>query len=200
MTRLAPGRAAKLALEADGARVETRIEQFEHTSAGRAVLSGLLIVMFTIQFFWNLPDSELRDAGVGALRPVVLSAGLDQRWGVFAPNPRRVSLDFYAIVEYPDGSTLLWGIPKPDEPFLEPYRTYRWRKWMSWVRLDRNEDDLWEPAARWIMGDMERAGQTPNRVTLVRKSYENPEPGSGDATPQWSESQFFTLEADDDGS
>lgn len=168
-------------------------ERFERSTVGRVIISLGVLVVLSILFFWNLPDSELKSQGVDVVRPVAQAAGLDQNWRVFAPNPRRISLDLYAIAEYEDGSVATWRVPDETEPFLSPYRTYRWRKWMEHVRLD-DKKSLWRPAAEWVSRELTVDGREPVRVSLIRRWYDIPAPGSGDEVPPWNEYTYFELD------
>lgn len=165
-------------------------ERFERSTAGRVVISLGALVVLTILFFWNLPNSELKSYGVDAVRPVAQAVGLDQNWRVFAPNPRQVALDLYAIAEYEDGTTATWHVPDETEPFLSPYRTYRWRKWMEHVRLD-DKKSLWRPAAQWVARELTVDGREPVKVSLIRRWYDLPAPGSGGEPPPWNEYTYF---------
>ena len=60
-------------------------------------------------------------------RPFVEATGLDQNWGVFAPNPRRQGIELEARIVFADGTRAVWTHPKGD-PVIHAYRTVRWRK------------------------------------------------------------------------
>jgi hypothetical protein len=147
----------------------------EATDAHTALLNSQLgrIVVFmivTVMGVWlvgpNLPAGPARDALDAAWSPAI-DAGLDQNWAVFSPNPRSQSIDVEAVLEFDDGTTLVWKVPDFD-PIIGAYRSYRWRKWQERIRLDSN-DRYWESAAAWIASNNVRDGREPATVRLVRR-------------------------------
>lgn len=142
---------------------------------------------------WNLPDSFVRNQLQPRIRPVVWAVGLDQNWGVFAPNPRAISIDLHAEVDLDNGEVVIWRPPTMSEPLVSPWRVYRWRKWMENVRADDNER-LWEPAARFIANEIAETGRQPTQVRLVRRWYDIPAPGRSVGTPKWEAYTFFTWD------
>lgn len=169
----------------------------ERHPAGRAIISVFIVVVLVSITAWNLPRSGLRDSLVPVVRPFVETVGLDQNWSVFAPNPRRLTLDLTARVEFADGRSTVWRVPLHREPFLTPYRTYRWQKWMEHVRAD-DSSGLWGPVARWIAAEHADEGEVA-RVTLVRHWYDTPEPGSGQVRPEWNQYEFHVLDLGSSG-
>ena len=168
-------------------------QRIERSRAGQALITAGVVAIFAILLFWNIPDSQLRSEGLDLVRTPANLVGLDQNWRVFAPNPRRISLDLYAVVEYADGETVTWQVPDESEPFLSPYRTYRWRKWMEHVRLD-DKRGLWRPAAEWIAREYTVGDREPVKVSLVRRWYDLPAPGSGAEKPGWNEYTYYELD------
>lgn len=154
---------------------------------GVSVFLALTIVSMV---FVNMPESELEDALDRPVYVYTSVTGLAQNWGVFAPNPRRISLHMYATVTFADGSQARWDTPSWD-PLIGAYRHYRWRKWMTNVRQDDNEDELWEPTARWVARKFTDRGEV-TEVTLVRRFRDVPAPG--EVAPEWKEFAFYTLE------
>lgn len=152
------------------------------------VMAAILFVLVV----WNLPDSHLRREVVSEIRPVVWAVGIDQNWGVFAPNPRSISLDFHAEVRLADGTTEIWRPPSAGEQVLAPWRVYRWRKWVEHVRADDNRR-LWEPATRFVADELRRAGKEPRQVRLVRRWYDIPPPGQSVGEPVWNEYTYYTF-------
>ncbi|MFK8023473.1 MAG: hypothetical protein AB8G26_05860 [Ilumatobacter sp.] len=127
-------------------------------------------------------------------RPAVL-AGLDQSWGVFSPNPRDQSLDVRARVVHVDGSVEFWDVPEYD-PIIGALREYRWQKWQERVRLDDNEA-WWDPTAEWIAGELERDGELPVRVELIRRwIVHEPLTADGVIDSGWNAFRFHVWERD----
>lgn len=166
--------------------------RLEDHVAGRAVLSAFFVVFLVSVVAWNLPDSGLKTAALPAVRPFVETVGLDQNWSVFAPNPRRLTLDLSARIEFADGTSTTWHLPLHANPILAPYRTYRWQKWMEHVRSD-DSSGLWDPAAAWLAHVHADEGDV-MRVTLIRHWYDTPAPGASGERPEWNDYEYHVYE------
>ena len=141
-------------------------ERFERSRFGRVLISAFLVVTLASAVAANLPRSRLRTDALRVGQPYLNATGLDQSWGVFAPDPRRESIALRAVVRYQDGSTGTWRTPTGNA-VTGSYWDYHWQKWQEWV-LDQNHPQLWRPAAVFIARERDRAGRQPVRVTLVR--------------------------------
>lgn len=170
----------------------TPSERIERSPAGRALLSVLVLAILGGIAVWNLPHSELRARLVPVVEPYMHAAGLDQDWGVFAPDPRRITLELQARITYDDGTTETWLVPHGGR-LLGAYRFYRWRKWIEYARGDAYEH-LWRPTAEWVAREHATGARTPVEVVLVRRWYDIPPPGSGREPTPWNEFEYFTLE------
>lgn len=169
-------------------------EGLESSVAGRAAISSLLFLILTGMIVANLPDSYLRRTAWRFVRPYVVTMGIEQAWGVFAPEPRRQVLELEARITYTDGSEATWRVPDGD-PIFAAYRDYRWRKWVEYVTLDASRDELWQPAAQWVARRFDRADRHPARVTLVRRWYDIAPPGTPQPDPpEWQEFAYFVFD------
>lgn len=141
----------------------------------------------------NLPaESSLGATGQRWFGPYLRSAGLEQRWNVFAPDPLEYSVYLSARIRYTDGSTGSWSIPFGGK-LLGAYRYYRWEK-LSW-RVNTNHEKseyLREQLARWVARERSDTKRQVAEVDLVRRFADTPEPGSK-APRVWSELVFYTL-------
>ena len=167
-------------------------ERLESSAVGRAAISVFAVATVVALAFWNLPDSEIKRKALKVVRPYVTALGLEQNWGVFAPDPRRETVELFARVEYADGSERTLKVPRGD-PFIGEYWDYRWRKWYEWARSD-DYQHLWDPAARWFARVAADEGGTPVRVTLVRRWRQLLPPGPGPAESDWREFSYYTLD------
>jgi hypothetical protein len=168
-------------------------QQLESSRAGRAAISVFVGVTVLFLVLWNLPDdSALQQESSRVVRPFMLASGLNQNWGVFAPDPRRDTLDFVARIRYADGTSGEIGIPKGGR-LIGGYWDYRWRKWYEWVRTNSHEE-LWQPAAMWFAAQAREGGKDPVRVTLVRRWYHSLPPGPGPSHGPWQEYSFFAYD------
>ena len=144
----------------------------------------------------------LRDEVRPGVRPAVYMLGLYQSWSVFAPNPSTASVAVEADIHFADGDVVRHRFPHGDD-LVGAYREYRWRKWERRVRLDRY-DHLWRDAAEWLAARYEDDG-TVERIVLIRRFSDTPEPGS-DEERIWQSVEFYEYDvpepspdAEDDG-
>jgi hypothetical protein len=176
----------------DGPAAEpTLLERFEASSVGRLMLTAFVIFTVGGVIVWNLPGSELRRQAAPIVQPYFNAAGLDQGWGVFAPDPRGVTNDMLAQLDYADGTQLTWRFPV-GEPVLAPYRYFRWQKWSEHVSFD--EPTLWRPAALWLARTHPLDGQLPVRVTVIERWYDDLAPGAKPARGPWQQRTIGTVE------
>lgn len=172
--------------------VPTLQQRIEASPWGRACISVLILLIVSGSLLWNLPESELQRRLVPFFRPGMISAGLDQNWEMFSPEPQKDTFVVSAKIEYADGSEAVWRIPRLKDRWISPYRIYRWRKFVEHVRLDKRSE-LWEPLARWVARSQANAG-LPVRVTLVRRWHDLSAPGETSSTPpKWLEFEFFVF-------
>jgi hypothetical protein len=125
----------------------------------------------------NTPPSRLRQDVLQVGQPYLNAVGLDQGWALFAPDPRRRSIELRGVVRYANGASSTWRVPH-SSALVGEYWDYHWQKWLEWV-LDAQHTQLWRPAAIFIARSSHRPGWTPVRVTLVRVTTLNNPPGAG---------------------
>lgn len=164
-------------------------ERLERSSWGQLAISALVVLLILAQVGTHLPASAVqREVGDASHRIVRLLAS-EQSWGVFAPDPRRTSIDMEALVTYADGSVDVWELPE-GLPVGENLRYYRWRKWLERVRADSYQD-IWEPTARWIASQHDDGPSPVVRVELVRYFRDNVVRGE---QPPYDQFTYYTLE------
>jgi hypothetical protein len=167
-------------------------EKIDSSPEGRAAISVFVAVTILCLVLWNLPDSGLREKTFSFFWPYVNTLGIEQNWGVFAPDPRRQTIDPYARVTMSDGSQTTYRMPSGD-PVVGGYWDYRWRKWFEKATSNERED-LWQPTAAWFARRARAEGGDPVRVALVRRWYELLPPGSGPDHGAWREFTYYTLQ------
>lgn len=142
------------------------VQRFESTRVGRAIISiGILVTLGGV-LTWNLPSSELARRTQPVFQRFMLSAGLDQNWSVFAPDPPQSDVRFEARIVYDDGTERTWQVPTGGA-LLGAYWDYRWLKWGEFISAGVDAR-LWLPAAQWIARQEQAAGRRPVSVTLFR--------------------------------
>jgi len=166
-------------------------QRLESSPAGRAAISLFLVFTIFSLVIWNLPNSEVKRNSLEVVRPYITLTSLDQNWGVFSPDPRRISIDIEARVRYADGGEETLHIPRGNDVY-GGYWDYRWWKWAEWIRQD-DQDELWKPAALWFARKAATDGRRPTQVTLVRRWYGLLPPGPGPSRGPWHEFAFYNL-------
>jgi hypothetical protein len=173
------------------------VANFESSRGGRRLISALLIVLLLGILVNNLPrQSHLQERLSNLTEPYMNALGLDQYWGVFAPDPRRHSIEFEARIEYRDGSSEIWRPPDRD-PVIGAYWDYRWRKYAENAVLDQSNLTLWDPTAAWIA--REHRERDPVRVLLFRRIAKLTPPGKdADEPPRTRTLRFLTFKVTPD--
>ena len=81
------------------------------TYRARWVLRGLVLfhiyVLFGCVFWWGTHLQPLIEPVGGYVR----SVGVNQRWGMFTPNPTGVTNTIYAMIRFSDGGSARWDLP-----------------------------------------------------------------------------------------
>lgn len=167
-------------------------ERLESSPAGRAAISALLAVLLISIFVSQLPASHLRDEAMRRAGPLLNATGLDQDWGMFAPEPRNQVLQLHARVTFADGTTDEWVL-RPDDPVIGAYWDYRWLKWVELVTRD-DHPGLWAPFAAWVARRVAEPGRRPVRVDLYRRFRQiNPPGAAGASRGPWRDVRYYTL-------
>lgn len=164
-------------------------QRFEESSIGQTFLSVLFVALIVGVLAWNAPVSRLSNAISDKARPAIWGLGLDQDWEVFAPNPQDSSVDLRADVTLADGQLVSWRPPRAGR-FVQPYRTYRWWKWIDHIRVDANSA-YWYQFATWVANKYRDS--SPVSVTLVRLWRNTTVPGTS-LVDHWHSYAFYTLQ------
>lgn len=156
-----------------GASVQKRIES---TGVGRVVLS--LVIAFTLLavLVTNLPESELRRKLSNTTQPYLNAIGLDQNWGVFAPDPRREVLGLKGKLFYANGPPETWRPPVRGD-LIGEYSDYRWQKFMENVLAEGGAGMLTRSTAGWVAREGRERSEPPVQITLTKESGFLPPPG-----------------------
>lgn len=169
------------------------------TPTSRLLRSTAAAVLVVTMAFNALPASPVAEAVRGPLRPLTDLTGLSQNWSLFAPVPRRRSVDVRIDLEHVDGSRSSWSAPTGGR-ILAPYRYYRWRKW-TWQVARRERAGLHAGAAAFAADRAERAGLPPVVLARVWRRTATQEPaGSGiplDPSPPFREVLLLELDLRD---
>lgn len=150
----------------------------EHTPAGRAVISTLIVIIVTTGVLWSVPDSAISRQAQPVLEPFGRAAGLDQHWGVFAPNPPSRVQHISVVVTQADGRDVVWNTPRWD-PVVEQYWLSRWGKLQENVIRDPS---LRPGFAHWAVSEVAGPAGGATRVRIELRTVPLSPPG-GTVTP-----------------
>ena len=166
-------------------------ERIERSPRGRLGLSVLLAVGLVVIIIQTAQPSAVRTEVLDLTQPVLYATGLDQGWGVFAPDPRNKSLEFLARVHYEDGTTETWRMPEGGA-LIGDYWDYRWRKYLEFLVQEPYLQQTSKPFSEYVARQMHRDGRTPVKVVLVRRSR-TVRPGKTPPVSPVREEAYFTL-------
>jgi hypothetical protein len=149
--------------------------EFERTTLGEAVISGLVSVILIVGVAWNLPDSAIKRTLMPVLQPVAQSLGLEQSWRMYAPDVIRQMELIEVQVSMGDGSTRTWVNPSGDK-VIGPFTWYHWQKLKENLPRDKMmRADL----AHWAVRELTDPSETPVRVQIIMRTRQLPPPGAG---------------------
>jgi hypothetical protein len=152
-------------------RRQTLSERFERSSLGQLVITAGVVLFLLCEIGTNLPSSAIQRSESETTNRFVRVLGVEQEWGVFAPDPRPISLQLEARITFEDGSHATWHLPHGSD-LGGNLRFYRWRKWLERARSD-SYSDIWAPTARWIASQYADRPSPVRQVQLVRRFHDN---------------------------
>jgi hypothetical protein len=148
-------------------------ERVEASRAGRVVISVLIVLGLLGIIVTNLPNSYLKSQVLPKTQPYINAVGLDQNWGVFAPDPRREVLGLDVRMTYRDLDAENWRPPVRGD-LIGTYSDYRWQKFME---NSLNEKKLWRPLTDWVVRTQRKRQELPITIALIKKHYDLRPPG-----------------------
>jgi hypothetical protein len=156
----------------------------------RFVITVFVVATLGAVLVQNMPDSAIKGGLMAAARPYLNATGLDQTWSIFSPNPRQETAYILARVERADGSVVFRPIPTGIG--ASEYWGYRWQKYGESL-FEVGDPTLWREYAAWVVGQDQREGGHPVRVTLLRRAASNQPPGSEPDALPFVDQDFYTA-------
>ncbi len=172
-------------------------ERLEAGRSGRAAISLLVAVVVASIVTSSMTNGALKPALLRHDQALLALLGLDQRWDIFAPDPRRRVVDVRARIDYADGPAEEWRLPR-GAPVVGGYWDGRWRKWLDSAAFLGPQSQLWGELAGWLARDRVRSGRRPVRVTLVGRYFEQRPPGSTPLRGPWRDLVVHRLDVPPD--
>jgi hypothetical protein len=137
-------------------------------------ISVLIVGILATAILSAVPGSMIKGAVAPVLYPVARFTGLDQSWGMFAPNPPKTNSAIEVHVVMSNGADRVWN------PFDDPsLRKMQWRKFKEDVI---NSPEYRPGLALWAVRQMTKdTDEKAVRVVIIAQSETLPFPGRGDS-------------------
>jgi hypothetical protein len=171
-------------------------QRIESSRAGQVVISVFLALLLGTLIITTGQPSALQRETADLASPGLVALGLEQSWGVFAPDPRPISIEFFARVRYADGTRETWRIPE-GSPLVGEYWDYRWRKYLEYLVQEPFLGLTVKPMSEFIAREAHKDGRVPTRVVLVRRIQAIRSPGSDPPRGPVTEQAYFVLKVDE---
>ena len=148
-------------------------KRFETSFLGEVVISAAVTAIVLIAVVWNLPDSEIRRSALPTLTPLAATAGLEQVWTMYAPEPIQRTEILEVHVTMADGSDRMWTFQRGDYVGGPLF-------WYHWQKL--KEQVIRQPGTRagladWVVHQLTRPDEHPIRVQVVFRAIDLVAPG-----------------------
>lgn len=166
-------------------------KRFETSFLGEVVISVAVTAIVLIAVVWNLPDSEIRRSAMPTLTPLAATAGLEQIWSMYAPDPIRRTEILEVHVTMADGSDRVWTFQSGDY-VGGPLFWYHWQKLKEQVI---RQPDTRAGLADWVVHQQTGPDNHAVRVQVVFRAVDLVAPGQ-DTPPATSVETLYqrTLE------
>ena len=163
--------------------IEAGLDRFERSQVGRALLSAVVFVALAGAVVYNLPQSQLRGHLYPRFEPYMNAVGLDQNWGVFAPDPRKQALALEVRINYPAGGSDTWRPPKRGR-LIGSYTDYRWQKsFDNAITSGITRAGFFPSAANWVARTRRSGDEVPATISFVKRYADLKPPGEGPHSP-----------------
>jgi len=171
-------------------------EAIEASGPGKAVISLFVLVTIVAIATINLPESQTKRSLSKLTQPYANAIGIDQAWGVFAPDPRQESIELEAEITYPDGGQESWRAPERDA-VIGTYSDYRWRK-LTENAIVQGDGPIARQLALWVVRHERKRTERPSGVVLIKHSRKTLPPGTVSPSPPTDqENRFLELTPQD---
>lgn len=136
---------------------------------GEIAISVLVGAILVTSILSTIPRSTVKGLVAPVSTAVARATGLDQHWGMFAPNPPRVFAQLEVHVIMSNGEDRVWR-PQDDDSMPGLY----WRKIKEEV-IQRKE---FRPGlASWVIRHLTKDNDRPARVLMIATVESMPLPG-----------------------
>jgi hypothetical protein len=122
-----------------------------------------MLVILVTSILSSVPGSTIKGAVAPVLIPLARVTGLDQGWGMFAPNPPRSLSEIEVHVIMSNGSDRVWR-PYTEDSNDDSMRKMQWRKFKEEIV---NKPEYRPELALWVVRKMATETDRPVRVVMI---------------------------------
>ena len=138
-------------------------------------ISALIAAVLLIGVVSNMPDSAIKQALVPTMTPIAVAAGLDQFWGMYAPDPPSRLENLEVDVTMADGGDRVWTLPTNYDRIVGVAVSHRWRKLKESLLSD---PQIRPQIAHWVVHQLTVPAERETRVRLILRTQVLPPPGT----------------------
>ena len=152
---------------------QRRVGRLKRRAWRRRLINGFIVWQIFCVAIWLMPPSWtivgdiLPADGSGPVRAYMTITLFMQSWQMYAPNPDNRDIWIDAKVQYKDGTTRLWALPRvKDMSYARRYPAERLRKW---VEVASRNATLWYPLARYAARSCDTNPANPPVTVVLRQ-------------------------------
>jgi hypothetical protein len=142
---------------------------------GEGAISALIAAVILIGVVSNMPASAIKQALAPTLTPIAVATGLDQFWGMYAPDPPSRLENLEVHVTMADGSDRVWTLPTQYDRVVGVAASHRWRKLKESLL---SEPQIRPQFAHWVVHELTVPAERANRVYMILRAEVLPPPGT----------------------
>ncbi|MDT5054626.1 MAG: hypothetical protein QOF66_2992 [Mycobacterium sp.] len=162
---------------AHGATVgrRSRESRFKGSQIREGAISALIATVILIGVVSNMPDSAIKAVLAPTLTPIAVGTGLDQFWGMYAPDPPSRLEDLEVHVTMADGGNRVWKLPTQYDRVVGVAVSHRWRKLKESLL---SEPQIRPELAHWVVHQLTVPAERPIRVYMILRTEVLTPPGT----------------------
>jgi hypothetical protein len=158
------------------------------------IIDLFILAYVLMALFWHLPGSRLWSKVLDPLAPLICWLGLEQDWGMFAPDPATSDRDLAVILELPTGGALLWEPPRLHAlSRWDAFLAFRYRSYEHAILYDDESPECRAALAEYLLRKYEFSGDRPRGVVFFYVDRPLPPPGAADPPPPTTRAAFYTY-------
>ena len=149
--------------------------RFKRSQIGEGAISALVVAVILIGVVSNMPASAIKAALAPTLTPIAVETGLDQFWGMYAPDPPSRLENLEVHVTMADGGDRVWTLPAQYDRVVGVAVSHRWRKLKESLL---SEQQIRPQFAHWVVHELTGPSERVSRVQMILRTEVLPPPGT----------------------